>query len=115
MAQGDSSYQASAILSKRIRQYNENAQRLMPYLKSATNMKCVSTEQNFDQAFSQLSSSVEPTLLLIRPGGNDDSYEKKGLIVDELKKTKGFKELNVFSLIKEETERHTDVGREINE
>jgi len=35
--------------------------------------------------------------------------------VDQLKATKGFTELNVFALIKEETERHTEIGREINE
>ena len=32
LAQSDPSYQASSILSKRIRQYNENAKKLMPYL-----------------------------------------------------------------------------------
>lgn len=47
-AQNDSSYQASAILSKRIRHYNENAKKLMPYLEASTNLRCVSTEQNFD-------------------------------------------------------------------
>lgn len=35
--------------------------------------------------------------------------------MDQLKATKGFTELNVFALIKEETERHTEIGREINE
>ncbi len=47
LAQSDESYQASAILSKRIRQYNENAKKLMPYLKAATNLRCVNTEQIF--------------------------------------------------------------------
>lgn len=44
-----------------------------------------------------------------------DAYEKRMEIIDQLKKTKDFKELNVFSLIKEETERHTQIGREIND
>ena len=115
LAQSDSSYQASAILSKRIRQYNENAKKLMPYLKASTNLRCVNTEQNFAQAFQQLCSFVEPTVLLVRPGGNQDAFDKRNQIIDELKKNKDFKELNVFALIKEETERHTEVGREINE
>ena len=114
-AQQDSSYQASAILSKRIRYYNENAKKLMPYLQSSTNLRCVNTEQNFDQAFKQLSSFVEPTVLLVRPGGAPNAYDARSDIIRTLKETKGFIELNVFQLIKEETERHTEVGREINE
>lgn len=87
----------------------------MPYLKTAVNLKCVNTEQNFDQAFTQLCSYVEPTILLVRPGGNPDAYDKRNQIIEELKNSKDFKELNVFALIKEETERHTEIGREINE
>lgn len=113
--QSDSSYQASAILSKRIRQYNENAKLLLPYLKSSTNLHVVSTEQNFDQAFGQLSGCVEPTILLVRPGGDATAFEKKNEIIRVLKAEKGFLELNVFQLIKEETERHTEVGCEIND
>ena len=52
---------------------------------------------------------------MVRPGGNQDAFDKRNQIIDELKKNKDFKELNVFALIKEETERHTEVGREINE
>jgi adenylate kinase family enzyme len=114
MAQNDASYQPSAILSKRIRMYNENAKHLMPYLEANTNLRCVNTEQNFDLALTQLCSYVEPTVLLVRPGGAPDAYERRQQIIEQLKTCKGFKELNVFSLIKEETERHTEVGCEIN-
>mmetsp|Transcript_15594 Transcript_15594/g.19611 ORF Transcript_15594/g.19611 Transcript_15594/m.19611 type:complete len:311 (+) Transcript_15594:900-1832(+) len=113
--ENDATYQASAILSKRIRLYNENCKRLIPYLQQATKLRVVNTEQNFEQALQQLCSYVEPTILLVRPGGCPDSFEKRIQIVDELKQSKGFIELNVFQLIKEETERHTEVGREINE
>ena len=51
----------------------------------------------------------------MRSGGNPDSEEKRAQIVDALKKEKGFVELEVSKLIKEETERHTEVGREISE
>jgi len=44
--QGD--YQASAILSKRIRIYNENSKKLMPYLQANTNLRVVNTEQNIE-------------------------------------------------------------------
>ena len=75
LSQTDESYQASAILSKRIRQYNENAKRLMPYLQQSTNLRVVNTEQNFDQAFKQLCSFVEPTVLLVRHGGSPNATE----------------------------------------
>ncbi len=115
LSQTDSSYQASAILSKRIRQYNENAKKLFPYLKQSTNLRIVNTEQKFDQAFQQLRAFVEPTVLLVRPGGGDGAYDRRNQIISTLKSTKGFNELNVFQLIKEETERHTEIGREINQ
>lgn len=41
-------YQASAMLATRIRMYNESAKKLLPYLESATRLRVVNTEQNFD-------------------------------------------------------------------
>lgn len=87
----------------------------MPFLQANTNLRIVNTEQNQNQALKQLCGFVEPTILLVRPGGNADSYEKRNEIIAELKSSKDFKELNVFNLIKEEQERHTEVGREISE
>ena len=115
LAQTDSSYQASSILSKRVRQYNENARKLLPYLKQSTNLRNVNTEQKFDQAFQQLCAFVEPTVLLVRTGGGEEAHFRRIQIIASLKSTKGFNELNVFQLIKEETERHTEIGREINQ
>ena len=108
-------YQASAMLATRIRMYNANAKKLLPYLEQATKLRKINTEQNFDQALKQLCAHIAPTILLVRAGGLPDSFEKRLAIVDALKQTQGFTELNVFALIKEETERHTEVGREINE
>ena len=53
--------------------------------------------------------------MLVRHGGSPNATEVQKRIIDELKATKDFKELNVFNLIKEEQERHTEIGREINE
>ena len=87
----------------------------MPYLRTSTNLRCVNTEQNFEQAFKQLCSFVEPTVLLVRTGGVQNAYEVRTEIINTLKQDKDYKELNVFSLLKEEMERHTEVGRLINE
>ena len=99
LAEGDKSYQASSIMSKRTRQYNENIKKLLPYLQDSTNLRIVSTEQNVDQSFEQLVSNVEPTILLVRPGGSADAQAKRDEIVTELKTNKGFIELSVFNLI----------------
>ena len=40
----EAQYQASAILSNRIRMYNENAKKLMSYLEQATKLRKVNTE-----------------------------------------------------------------------
>ena len=110
LSQDDSGYQASSILSKKIRMYNENAKKLIPYLQATTNLKTINTEQKFEQAFKQLSECVEPTVLLVRPGGNPDSVMKRKEIIDELKSTKDFKELNVYELVTHVCLRNTDIG-----
>jgi len=60
LSQSDPSYQASTILSKRIRIYNENSAKLTPYLTANTNLRVVDTEQIFKTAFEQLCCHVEP-------------------------------------------------------
>ena len=37
-------YQASTILAKKIREYNENCQKLMPFLEKNTNLRYVDAE-----------------------------------------------------------------------
>jgi len=51
----------------------------------------------------------------VRPGGCADSQTKRAEIIEQLKAEKGFIELKVLELVKEECARHTDVGCEINE
>lgn len=41
-------YQASTILAKKIREYNENCQKLMPFLEKCTNLRIVDAEQSMD-------------------------------------------------------------------
>lgn len=87
----------------------------MPYLEQATKLRIVNTEQNLDVALQQLCSFIEPTTLLVRPGGCADSLAQRDSIIRQLMSEKGFIELRVFDLVREECERHTDIGREINE
>jgi hypothetical protein len=49
-------YQASTILAKMIRQYNEDCQKLMPFLEKSTNLRVIDTEQTLSQAEAQIFS-----------------------------------------------------------
>lgn len=113
LSQSDANYQSSSILSKKIRLFNENSGKLLPYLKSATNLKTINTEQIFETAFKQLCACVEPTVLLVRPSGYQNAIQTRKEIVAQLVETQGFTELNIHTLIKDENERHTEIGNEI--
>lgn len=87
----------------------------MPYLEKQTNLRIVDTEQTLAEAITQISSFVEPTILHVRVGGSDTARMTarrimEGLIHDEL-----YFELDVNSLIRDETERRTDIGLEIHQ
>ena len=73
----------------------------------------MNTEQIFETALKQLSSSVEPTVLIVRPSGVENAHDIRKDIIVKLVETQGFVELNVHNLIREENERHTEIGREI--
>jgi len=47
----DECYKPSTILSKKIRDYNERCGKLLPYLREATNLREIDTEQSLDSAF----------------------------------------------------------------
>lgn len=53
------SYLPSALLSKKIKMYNEHCMTLKPYLKSATNLREINTEKTIDAAFKELCKVVE--------------------------------------------------------
>ena len=87
LAQKDGGYQSSSILSKKIRLYKDNSAKLLPYLQGATNLKTINTEQIFETAFKQLCSSVEPTILLVRPSGVENALQIRKEIIQNLVNT----------------------------
>lgn len=113
--QGECGYQSSAILAKKIRLFNENSVKLLPYLQASTNLKCISSEQILETSFEQLSACVEPNLLLVRKSGNDYAEMAQQDIIKNLCASQGYTELNVHSLIAKENERHTEIGSAILE
>jgi len=60
------SYVPSTILSKQIRDHNENSQALIPFFKEHTNYHEINTEENFAQSFEEICRLVEPTIIHVR-------------------------------------------------
>lgn len=67
----ENDYQASALLSKKIGQYNENSKKLLPYLEKNTAFKVIDAEQKLEQVIAEVRKHVEPTILLVREGDGD--------------------------------------------
>ena len=114
LGQDDPSYQASTILSKRIKIYNENWQKLMPFLQAQTNLKSVDTEQIFQTAFEELCGHVEPTIIHVRPGGANNAQINAKNIKNALITDLGYFELNLQVLLRDEMERKTEIGKELS-
>jgi len=74
-------YLSSSLLSKKIRNFNEHAEKLLPLLKSSPTkfLELDTTTQTFPQSLRELSKAVEPTILnlISHVDGNphhDDTY-----------------------------------------
>lgn len=61
------SYLPSALLSKKIRMFNEHATKLLPFLRANSNLVEVDTgAQSFEHSFKEICQAVEPTVLHVR-------------------------------------------------
>jgi adenylate kinase family enzyme len=103
-------YLPSAILSKKIRIFNENGVKLLPLLKSTTNfLEMDTSNQTFEKSFKDICAAVEPTVLnLISHGeGEDETFAR---MMDTLSQ-EGYVKVPVNELISLENERKTEFGR----
>lgn len=66
-------YVASAILSQKIKKYNDANVELLPLLKKITELRMIDTEATFETSFKQMCSFVEPTILHVRSGASENS------------------------------------------
>jgi hypothetical protein len=69
MGKDHPNYLPSAILSKKIKKFHDNAVALLPYLRSATSFNEIDSEQTFNNAFKAVSKVVEPIVVHIRSNG----------------------------------------------
>ena len=106
-------YLPSALLSKKIRLFNEHATKLLPYLKKNTNFIELDTgSQSFDKSFKEICTAVEPTVLHIRSYADQShSDELYGQMMWTLTNNHGYADVNVNELISLENERRTEIGK----
>lgn len=103
-------YVPSSILSKRIKEFNDNAVNLIPFLRQNSCFHEVSTDQHIDQSLKTIYNEIEPTIINIRMG------KKAGLqgeITRNLVDNHGFINLDVIELQSAEIDRKTQVGEEL--
>jgi hypothetical protein len=72
LGSGHHQYLSSALLSKHIKNFHEQATSLVPFLQKCKGFHEIDTQQSFDNAFGQLSDILNPTLVLIRAGINSN-------------------------------------------
>jgi len=99
----------SSILSKRIKQFHDNAADLLPFLKEHTNFTEVSTDQELEKSVDTIYRFTEPCIINIRDGSKVELQQE---IMTNLCGNHGFINLDVTALQAAETERGTDIGKE---
>jgi adenylate kinase family enzyme len=102
-------YVSSAILSKRIKQFHDESPTLIPYLQMSPNFHEINCDQDLKFVSEQVCEIVEPTIIHIRSGSNNDLKKE---MIQKLTSEHGYTNLEVNSLIRLETERRTPVGQE---
>ena len=101
-------YVQSSVLSQQIKEYFKEAKDLLPYLKAKTNYTAVSTDQSIEKTMAVVDAAVEPCVVHVRPGANSNDLKKE--ITEQLEQQKGFMNLDVNALIRDENERKTAIG-----
>ena len=107
-------YLPSSLLSKRIGQYNENLQTLLPYLKENTVLSEISTEKPFKSSLKEICNLIEPTVISVRSSGSKEATAAKNAIMLGLNQ-QHYIPLEVNDLIQLEVQRQTDIGKIIQD
>ena len=117
LGKSNPTYLPSSILSKKVRQFNDHAVKLLPYLRQSKNFFELDTgSQTFEKSFADICKTVEPTILHIRSyaeGANADQDVLKSTIMGTLTNNWDYAEVNVNELISLENERRTDIGKQL--
>lgn len=110
LGEGQAGYVSSAILSQRIKNFYQSAKDLLPLLEKQTNFVTINTDQSVEKTMLDVYDHIEPTVIHIRGGANSSTESLKGEMTKNLSKDHGFMDLDVMSLIRDESDRKTSIG-----
>jgi len=85
---------------------------MTPYLEKENKAHLINTEHPLETTLDDIYSHIEPNAIHIRPGANSNDLRKE--ITDALSKDHKYWNLDINQLIREENERKTTIGKEIN-
>ena len=107
--QSSSRYVPSALLTRRICDYNNNLRDLIDFLRNDTDLTEVSTEIGLRQSMDEICKVVEPTVINVRSSGSDEAEAVRNEINAQLQE-QGYKLLCIEDLVEQEVQRGTDIG-----
>lgn len=104
-------YTPSAILSKYIWNFHSETATLKPFLKEKYSkiFHEINSELPLDVVFKTVSCLIEPTVIHFRVGSNNDLRDE---MIQQLV-ARGYMNLEVNELIRNETERRTSLGQDL--
>jgi adenylate kinase len=105
-------YIPSIVLSHYIKEFHKEIPALLEFFKTETKFIEIDAEKSFDNVFIKMYQQIEPVVINIRGGQNN---ELKKEMVKMLTEQHGFVNLETNSLIRDETERRTVIGQEFLE
>jgi hypothetical protein len=95
----------------KVKDFNDCAKVMLPYLKENTHFFEVNTEQALTNSLDQMYSFIEPQIIHIRPGASSNDLRKEITIqLEDLKGEDKWWNLEINNLIREENERKTLIG-----
>ena len=100
-------------MSQKIKSFYHSAKELLPFLEKSSNFVTINTDQSLDKTMEDVYDQVEPTIIHIRPGATQATETLKREITEKLSKDHGFMDLDIGSLIRDENERKTQIGRDM--
>jgi len=104
-------YVPSSTLSKMIKQFYDESITYTPFLAEASNCQDINTDECFEKTMKQIYKSVEPFVVHIRSGNNNDM---KTAMIKSLTTDHGFVHVDVEAAVRGEAERGTVIGQELS-
>jgi len=107
LGENHENYVPSSTLSKMIKQFYDESIMYTPFLAETSNCQDINTDESFDKTMKQIYKSVEPFVVHIRSGNNNDL---KTAMIKALTTEHGFVHVDVEAAVRGEAERGTAIG-----